>query len=166
MRKLIGGNRFTLIELHERCTNHLWSLIMLKSISTVSVLAAVFAIACGQTTRDVRDGSLEFVMSRAGADAIAAPAQLTVTGLDNVFSARLQVTGAAGNRRLSLPGGLYAVNVLTTLAPSDAGDVVVSVRGAPALVVVAPGCLSTVNLHEVEDSAVNSALAGLESAVR
>jgi hypothetical protein len=139
---------------------------MFKSISTVSLLTAlVFAVACEPTAPDARDGSLELVTSRAGADSDAVPARLTIEGLDGAFSAQVEVTRDAGSARLSLPAGLYVVNAAPGAAPRDAVDTVVPVQSSPVLVVVTAGRSSTVNVRQVEPATGSAALAWLDSGV-
>jgi hypothetical protein len=140
---------------------------MFKSISTVSVLTALaFAVACEQASPDVRDGSVELVTSRAGADADAVPTRLTIEGLDNAFNTQVEVTRDAGSERVSLPAGLYAVNAVPSAAPSDAVDAVVPVQSSPVLVVVTAGRSSTVNVRQVEAPVDSSELAWLDSGAR
>jgi hypothetical protein len=140
---------------------------MFKLISTVSALTAlVVAVACQQAAPDIRSGSVELVTSRWGADADVAHARLAIEGLDNGFSTEVELSRDAATERIELPAGLYAVNAVPSVAPSDAVDAVVPVQSAPVMVVVTAGRSSKINVRQVEASTGASELAWLDSGVR
>jgi hypothetical protein len=138
-------------------------LIMFQKSSTLSILSGLLlAAACaGSAVAETRDGGVELVTSAAtdaGDVANAAPAKLTITGLDRAF--RTQVQLERGRRaKVALPAGLYAVDAASS-ASSD--EPVIPALSAPKLVVVAAGHVTTVNVSVDVDAPHGAALAALE----
>ena len=136
---------------------------MFQKTSTIAILSGLLlAAACaGSAAAETRDGGVQLVTSAtasggvdAGDETDAAPARLTITGLDHPF--RTQVELARGPRAssvsLALPAGLYAVDAAASVSEGE----LIPALSAPQLVVVAAGRVTTVTVTvnvEVERSA-------------
>ena len=134
-----------------------------KSSSLAILTGLLLAAACaGSAAAQSRDGGVELVTSAAAdAGAIdAAPAKLTITGLDHAFRAQVELARGAEASRVfvALPAGLYAVDAAASLGDGE----VIPALSAPKLVVVAAGRVTTVNVNVGVDGSAAAALAALE----
>lgn len=142
---------------------------MFNKTSTLSILSGLLlAAACASSAAaETPDGGVELrTTQRAAADSVdAAPAKLTITGLDHAFRTHVELARAdASSVRITLPAGLYAIDGAASLNDGD----VIPTLSAPRLVVVAAGHVTTVNVSvDVERFADTSAeLAGLDAGER
>lgn len=142
---------------------------MFQKTSPLSILSGLLlAAACaGSALAESRDGGVELVTSAAadaGNTADAAPARLTITGLDRSFRTHVELARGAGNTsvHVALPAGLYAVDAVSSLGQGD----VVPALSAPKLIVVAEGRVTTVtvsvNVGVGAERPADAELAGLE----
>jgi hypothetical protein len=119
---------------------------MFQKTSTLAILSGLLlaAVCAGSAAAETRDGGVKLVTSSAsdGADAEAAPAKLSITGLDHDFSAEVELArGASAN--VALPAGLYAVDAAASVSHGE----VIPALSAPKLVVVAAGRVTTINVN-------------------
>jgi len=139
---------------------------MFQKTSTIAILSGLLlAAACaGSAAAETRDGGLQLVTASGGVDAgdvtDAAPATLTITGLDHAFRTQVELARGpqASSVRLALPAGLYAVDAAASLSQGE----VLPALSAPKLVVVAAGHVTTVNVNVEVAPSAEAALAALQ----
>ena len=124
---------------------------MFKTTTTLSVLSGLLLAAAlaRPVAAEARVGGVELVSVGAVDAQGAAPARLTITGLDRAYRAQVELPSEASASpvRVELPAGLYAIDA----AASVGGDEPVTpALSAPKLVVVAAGHVTTVNVRSDE----------------
>lgn len=136
---------------------------MFQKTSTLGILSGLLlaAVCAGSAAAETRDGGVELVTSAAAvandAGDVAAPARLTITGLDHTFRAQVELVRGAG-ARVALPAGLYAVDAAASLSNGE----LIPALSAPKLVVVAAGRITTVTVNVDVDRAPAASLAALD----
>jgi len=134
---------------------------MFKVISALSVfggLALVVALG-GATTSEAHDGSLRLAVATTSAAPgnESGPIRVTITSLDRAFKKRVDLARdeAGAAMHLRLPAGLYAVEGTARVAP-NVTEPTIPALSAPEFVIVASGRESSVRVHDVDLSELDS----------